>query len=137
MRIDLLVNDFTYRAVKEGVIVLFEEHFRRNYIHVRDVAQVFYFGMQNYSRLKGEVFNVGLSNANLSKIELCRRIKKFVPKLVIITSKIGRDPDRRDYLVSNAKIEKAGFHPRFSLDAGIQELIRAYSFLKNSIYDNL
>jgi nucleoside-diphosphate-sugar epimerase len=137
MRLDLLVNDFTYRAVKEGVIVLFEEHFQRNYIHVRDVARVFYFGMKNYSRLKGEVFNVGLSNANLSKIELCRRIKKFVPKLAIITSKVGRDPDRRNYLVSNAKIEKAGFRPIFSLDAGIQELIRAYSFVKNSVYDNL
>ncbi len=137
MRVDLLVNDFTYRAATEGVIVLFEEHFKRNYIHVRDIARLFHFGMENFHKLSGQVFNAGLSEANLSKIELCRLIQKFVPGLVIISSAVGRDPDRRDYIVSNAKIEKAGFRTRYSLEFGIQELLRAYAFLKNSIYNNL
>jgi len=137
MRVDLMVNDFTYRAVKERCIVLFEEHFKRNYIHVRDIARAFHFGLTNFRRMKDEVYNVGLSNANLSKLELCRVIKKYVPNLVIITSDIGKDPDQRDYIVSNEKIEKAGFKPRYSLDYGIKNLIKAYTFLKDSVYDNL
>lgn len=137
MRLDLLVNDFTYRAVRDRVIVLFEEHFKRNYIHVRDIARVFYFSLLNFERMKDQVYNVGLSNANLSKLELCRAIKKHVPGLVVITSDVGRDPDQRNYIVSNLKIERAGFKPRFSLDWGIRELIKAYSFLKDSLYNNL
>jgi nucleoside-diphosphate-sugar epimerase len=137
MRIDLLVNDFTHRALTDGVIVLFEAHFKRNYIHVRDIARVFEFGLKNFSRMKNEVYNVGLSSANLSKLELCRVIKKHLPQLVIITSEVGKDPDQRNYIVSNEKIEKAGFRPRYSLDWGIEELIRAYTFLKDSVYDNL
>lgn len=137
MRTDLLVNDFTYRAVTDGCVVLFEEHFKRNYIHVRDISRAFHLGMVNFSRMKNEVYNVGLSSANLSKLELCRVIKKHVPGLVIITSDIGRDPDRRDYIVSNEKVERAGFKPRYSLDYGIKNLIRAYTFLKNSVFDNL
>ncbi|HOO77936.1 MAG TPA: NAD(P)-dependent oxidoreductase [bacterium] len=136
MRVDLLVNDFTYRAVKDRCVVLFEEHFKRNYIHVRDIARAFLFGLERFGTMKDQAYNVGLSNANLSKLELCRVIKKHVPELVIITSDIGRDPDRRDYIVSNAKIEAAGFKPRYSLDYGIRTLIKAYGFIKNSIYDN-
>jgi nucleoside-diphosphate-sugar epimerase len=137
MRMDLMVNDFTYRAVRERCIVLFEEHFKRNYIHVRDISRAFYLGLENFSRMKNEVYNLGLSNANLSKLELCRVIEKYVPGLVIITSDIGKDPDKRDYIVSNEKIEQAGFKPRYSLDYGIKNLIKAYIFLKDSVYDNL
>jgi len=137
MRLDLLVNDFTYRAVRDHSIVLFEEHFKRNYIHIRDIARVFLFGLENFRRMKDEVYNVGLSNANLSKKELCRLIKKFVPELVVVSAEIGRDPDRRNYIVSNEKIEKTGFKPRYSLKWGIRELLKAYSFLKDSVYDNL
>lgn len=137
MRIDLLVNDFTHRALTDGVIVLFEAHFKRNYIHVRDIARVFEFGLKNFSRMKNEVYNVGLSSANLSKLELCRVIKKHLPKLAIITSEVGKDPDQRNYIVSNEKIETAGFRPCYTLDWGIEELIRAFTFLKDSVYDNL
>jgi nucleoside-diphosphate-sugar epimerase len=137
MRVDLMVNDFTHRAVRERCIVLFEEHFKRNYIHVRDISRAFYFGLTNFRRMKNEVYNVGLSNANLSKLELCRVIKKYVPNLVIIASDIGKDPDQRDYIVSNEKIEKAGFKPSYSLDYGIKTMIKAYTFLKDSVYDNL
>jgi len=137
MRIDLLVNDFTYQAVTNGCLVLFEEHFKRNYIHVRDIARVFYFGLENFGRMKNEVYNVGLSSANLSKLELAERIKKQVPGLVIITSDIGKDPDQRDYIVSNEKVERAGFKPRYSIDYGVRNLIKAYTFLKHSVYDNL
>ncbi len=137
MRLDLLVNDFTYRAVRDHCIVLFEEHFKRNYIHVRDIASVFHFGAVNFKKLKNQVFNVGLSTANLSKRELCGLIEREVPGLTIISSPIGKDPDQRNYIVSNEKIERAGFRPRWSLPAGIRELLKAYVFLKDSRYDNL
>jgi len=137
MRVDLLVNDFTYRAVRDRCIVLFEEHFKRNYVHVRDIARAFIFGMENYARMKNEVYNLGLSKANLSKLELCRVIKKHVPELVILTSRIGEDPDKRDYIVSNEKVEQAGFRPRFSLNFGIRELLKAYTFLKDSVFNNI
>lgn len=137
MRLDLLVNDFTYRALRDRCIVLFEEHFKRNYIHVRDIAAVFHFGAVNFSRLKNQVYNVGLSSANLSKRELCGLIEREVPGLTIISSPIGRDPDQRNYIVSNQKIERAGFRPRWTLPAGIRELLKAYTFLKDSRYDNL
>ncbi len=137
MRLDLLVNDFTYRAVRDRCIVLFEEHFKRNYIHVRDIARVFYFGAANFPKLKDQVYNVGLSSANLSKRELCRLIEREVPGLTVIGSPIGKDPDQRNYIVSNEKIERAGFRPRWTLPAGIRELLKAYVFLKDSVYDNL
>ncbi len=137
MRVDLLVNDFTYRALRDRCIVLFEQHFKRNYIHVRDIARVFHFGLKNFARMKNEVYNVGLSSANLSKLELCRKIKEYLPDLVIIASEIGKDPDQRDYIVSNDKLERTGFHTRYTLDWGIRELIKAYTFLKDSVYDNL
>lgn len=137
MRIDLLVNDFVYRAVTDRAVVLFEEHFKRNYIHVRDVANVFLHGMANFERMKGEPYNVGLSDANLSKKELCERIRRHVPGFTALPAPIGEDPDKRDYIVSNAKIEATGWRPRHSLDDGIQELIKGYRMLRNSIYGNI
>jgi nucleoside-diphosphate-sugar epimerase len=136
MRIDLLVNDFTYRAVKDRVVVVFEGHFKRNYIHVRDVARAFIHALDHFDSMKNEVYNVGLSDANLSKIELCREIKKQLPHFIYIEEAIGKDPDKRDYIVSNAKIEAAGFKPAFSLQDGIKELIKGYTILNNSLYGN-
>lgn len=137
MRLDLLVNDFVHRAVRDRFIVLFEARFRRNFVHVRDVSRAFLFGMENFERLKGEAYNVGLSDANLSKLELCRRIQKHVPQFVIKEAAVGRDPDRRDYLVSNEKIEKTGFNCRYSLDDGIPELIKGYTMLPRGRYANV
>lgn len=136
MRLDLLVNDFTYRAVHDKSVVLFEQHFKRNYIHVRDVAATFLFGLQNYERMKGQAFNVGLSEANMSKRELCETIKKFIPGLYIHHAEIGEDPDKRDYIVSNEKLEKLGWKPQRSLEDGIQELISAYRIIKNNQFAN-
>ena len=137
MRLDLMVNDFTYRAYRDHSIVLFEEHFRRNFIHVRDVANAFVFGLRNYERMKGQAFNVGLSEANLTKRELCERIKKHVPDFYIHSAEIGSDPDKRDYIVSNAKIESFGFKPQQSLDAGITELLKGFPMLKANPYANV
>lgn len=130
MRLDLLVNDFTFRACQDRCIVLFEEHFKRNYIHVRDVAQAFHFGIRNFSKMKGEAYNVGLSDANLSKRELAEKIKLFVPNLYIHSATIGEDPDKRDYIVSNEKLESLGWKPTVSLEAGIREIIDAYPILR-------
>jgi nucleoside-diphosphate-sugar epimerase len=137
MRLDLLVNDFVYRAVNDSAIVLFEPHFKRNYIHIRDVARAFIHSMENFDGMKGGPYNVGLSDANLSKAELCDRIKAQIPKFVYLEAPIGEDPDKRDYIVSNSKIERTGFSPAYSLDAGITELIKGYRMLRNSIYGNL
>lgn len=137
MRIDLLVNDFVYRAVNDRFIVLFESHAKRNYIHVRDVARVFIHGIENFEKMCGEVYNVGLSDANLSKKELCEQIKKHIPKFVIQEAEYGEDVDKRDYIVSNEKIEKTGFKPIFSLDDGIAELIKGYTMIRNSRYSNV
>ena len=137
MRIDLLVNDFVYRAVNDSAVVLFEAHFKRNYIHIRDVARAFMHGMANFETMKGGPYNVGLSDANLSKAELCERIKKQVPRFIYLEAAVGEDPDKRDYIVSNAKIEGTGFQPAFSLDAGITELIKGYRMLRNTVYGNI
>ena len=137
MRIDLLVNDFTYRAVNDRFVVLFESHFKRNYIHVRDVSRVFLHALNNYDSMKGETYNVGLSNANVSKKELCEYIQKQVPEFVYIDEKIGKDPDQRNYIVSNDKIEATGYKPDFSLDRGIEELIKGYTMIKNTRYGNV
>lgn len=137
MRLDLLVNDFVYRAVKDRFIVIFEGHFKRNYIHIRDVARAFMHGIDNFENMKNEPYNVGLSDANLSKIELCTKIKEHLPEFVIMEAPIGEDPDKRDYIVSNEKIEKTGFKPAFSLDAGIRELIKGYRAINNSRYSNV
>jgi len=137
MRMDLLINDFTYRAYKDGAIILFEEHFRRNFIHVRDVAQAFLFGIEHYDRMKGEPYNVGLSSANLSKRQLCEKIKEHIPNFYIHAAPIGEDPDKRDYLVSNDKIEALGWRPQYSLDDGIKELIKGFQMLRLSMYANV
>lgn len=136
MRLDLLVNDFVYRAVNDRFIVLFEAHFKRNYIHVRDVANAFLHGMTNFENMSGP-YNVGLSSANLSKRELCEKIKEHVPEFVIMEAPIGEDPDKRDYIVSNEKIEASGWAPQFSLDDGIEELIKGYRMIKNNTYANV
>lgn len=137
MRVDLLVNDFVYRAVKDRFIVIFEGHFKRNYIHVRDVARAFIHAMDNFNTMKNEAFNVGLSDANLSKLELCAKIKEQVKDFVYLEAPIGEDPDKRDYIVSNEKIEKTGFKPLYSLEAGIRELIKGYRIITNSKYSNV
>lgn len=137
MRIDLLVNDFVYRALKDRFVVIFEGHFKRNYIHVRDVARAFIHAINNFDAMKNEAFNVGLSDANLSKIELCAKIKEEVRDFVYLEAPVGEDPDKRDYIVSNEKIEKTGFKPACSLGAGIKELIKGYKIIKNSKYGNV
>jgi nucleoside-diphosphate-sugar epimerase len=136
MRLDLLVNDFTYRACRDRSIVLFESHFKRNFIHVRDVARAFLHGIDRFDALQGQIYNVGLSDANLSKLELCQRIQRHVPGFVILESNVGHDPDKRDYIVSNEKIERTGFRPAFSLDDGIRELIKGFAMLRHSKYSN-
>ena len=137
MRLDLLVNDFTYRAVYDRFIVLFEANFKRNFIHVRDVAAAFIHALNNFDRMKNEPYNVGLSDANLSKWELCEEIKKYVPEFYFVESPIGEDPDKRDYIVSNEKIEKTGFRQAVSLGMGIQELIKGYQVIKRNEYANV
>ena len=137
MRIDLLVNDFTYRAVKDRFVVVFEGHFKRNYIHIRDVARAFLHGVDHFDAMKNEPYNVGLSDANLSKLELCAKIRAQVKDFVYLEAPIGEDPDKRDYIVSNEKIERAGFRPAFSLDQGIRELIKGYTIITNSKYSNV
>jgi nucleoside-diphosphate-sugar epimerase len=137
MRMDLLVNDFVYCAVKDRTLVLFEEHFRRNYIHVRDVTKAFLFGIENYKNMQGEPFNVGLSSANLTKRELAEKIKEHVPELYIHSAEIGEDPDKRDYIVSNEKIESLGWSPDHTLDDGIQELIKGYKIIRPNRFANV
>ena len=137
MRMDLLVNDFVYRAFRDRFIVLFEAHFMRNYIHIRDIVSVFLHAIQNYDAMKGEAYNVGLSNANLSKRELCEKIKEHLPDFHIFESEIAQDPDKRDYIVSNEKIEATAWQPQYNIDDGIKELIKAYSFLKVNPHNNL
>jgi nucleoside-diphosphate-sugar epimerase len=137
MRIDLLVNDFVHRAFKDKFIVLFEEHFRRNFIHIRDVAGAFIFGLDNYEKMQGQSFNVGLNSANLSKLELCEKIKEHVPDFYIHCSPVGQDPDKRDYIVSNEKIESLGFRPAYTLDDGIEEMLKAYRLIRANQFANV
>lgn len=137
MRTDLLVNDFVYRAVFDKALLVFEGHFMRNYLHVRDAANAFIFSMENFDRMKGRQYNCGLSSANLSKLELCAKIKEHIPGFVYVEAPVGTDPDKRNYLVSNERIERMGFRPRYSLDDGIEELIKVYSIIKNSVYGNV
>ena len=136
MRMDLLVNDFIYRAFKDRFIVLFEEHFRRNYVHIRDVAKAFVLGIEDYDRMKGEPFNVGLSSANLTKRQLCEKIKEYVPEFYIHSAPVGEDPDKRDYIVSNEKIESLGWKPDYSLDDGIKELLKGYQIVRPNQFSN-
>ena len=137
MRLDLLVNDFVYRAVNDNAVVLFESHFKRNYIHIRDVSRAFVHAIDNFEKMENEAYNVGLSDANLSKWELCEKIKKYLPKFVFMDAPIGEDPDKRDYIISNKKIEKLGFKTQYSLDDGIMELIKGYKMIRNASYGNI
>ncbi len=129
MRTDLLVNDFTYKAITDKYIVVFEKNFKRNFIHVEDVASAFLFMLENYEKYKGEVFNVGLSTANLSKQELLEKIQSHVKDFAVSYNDFYEDPDKRDYIVSNAKIEATGWKPEWDLDRGIQQLIQGYQMI--------
>jgi len=137
MRIDLLPNDFTYRAVNDRFIVLFQAHFKRNFIHVRDISKAFVHSLDNFEDMKGEPYNVGLSNANLNKRELCEEIQKQVPGFWFVESEIGEDPDKRNYIVSNEKIEATGFLPDVSLMAGITELVKGFQIIRRNQYSNI
>lgn len=137
MRLDLLVNDFTYRALNDRYLVLFEASFKRNYLHVRDAAAAFIFCIENFESMRGEPYNVGLSEANLSKLELCQKIQKFIPNFYFIESPIGEDVDKRDYVISNEKIEGRGFRTKMSLENGIKELIKGYQVVRRNQYSNI
>jgi nucleoside-diphosphate-sugar epimerase len=137
MRIDLLVNDFTYRAVNDRAVIIFEGDAKRNYIHVRDVAKTFLHAIDNYDDMNGQPYNVGLSSANLSKLELCDKIREYIPEFVSLTAPIGEDPDKRDYIVSNERLEKTGWVPDHTIEMGIQELIRGYRMIRNGRYSNV
>ena len=140
MRTDLLVNNFVYKTITEGCLVLFQSKFKRNYIHVRDIAYTFLHCIKNYDKLNGEVFNVGLSNANLNKMELAETIKMYFPNLVIIENEFGKDIDNRNYIVSNDKLEATGWMPRYTIEKGIEELMSAYQMIitdNNKKYTNL
>lgn len=137
MRVDLLVNDFTYRAVTDRFVILFEAHFKRNYIHVRDVAKAFIHAIDRFDTMKGHAYNVGLSSANLSKMELCLEIKKQIPAFTIMEAPVGKDPDQRNYIVSNEKIERTGFKPDWDIQRGVAELIRGYQIVRRNQYANV
>lgn len=137
MRTDLMVNNFVKSAINPGYIVIFEGRYRRNFIHVRDVCGAFLFALENHEEFSGEIFNVGLSDANMTKSELAEEVKKQIPSFTIVNSEIGKDPDQRDYLVSNRKIESLGFKPKFSLAAGITELNNGLRTLALDNFTNL
>jgi nucleoside-diphosphate-sugar epimerase len=137
MRLDLLVNDFTYRAANDRFLVLFESQFKRNYVHVRDVSKAFIHGLDNFDSMKNEPYNVGLSEANLSKWELCEEIKKQVPDFYFTEAKVGEDPDKRDYIVSNEKLEATGWVADYSLQRSIAELIKGYQVIKRNQFANV
>ena len=137
MRTDLLVNDLTYRAVNDGYVVIFEGHFKRNYVHVRDVCEAFLHAIYQFEEMKGNIYNVGLSSANLSKLELCDIIKSHVPNFTVVEGDIKKDPDQRNYIVSNEKLEATGWAPYYTLDDGVVELLKGYTYLKNNIYGNV
>jgi nucleoside-diphosphate-sugar epimerase len=140
MRTDLLVNDFVYKSLTDGYLVLFESHFIRNYIHIRDIANTFLFMIDNYTKCNNNAFNVGLTEANCTKLELSRKIQKFIPDLVIVESNFKEDFDKRNYMVSNQKLESLGWKPNYTLDDGIGELIEGYQLVikfKNKDFTNL
>jgi len=137
MRLDLLVNNFTYRAVTDGFVVVFEGHFKRNYIHILDVVQAFNLALSNEKDFSGEIFNVGLSEANISKIELCREIQSILPSFTYLEAALGKDPDQRNYVVSNEKIEKFGFKPSVSLGNGLQELVKGLKMFSHKPFTNV
>jgi len=129
MRLDLLVNEFVYKLLTDKYITIFEKQFVRNFIHIQDVASVFEFMIQNYENNKNEIFNIGLSDTNINKQQLAEKIQKHIPDTSVTYSDYYEDPDKRDYIVSNEKIEKVGWKPEYSLDDGIRELIKAYKII--------
>lgn len=137
MRTDLLVNDFVYRAIFDRSLIVFEGGFMRNYLHVRDAARALMFAKDNFDDMNGQTFNCGLDEANMSKLELCAVIKNFIPEFTYMEAPIGKDPDQRNYIVSNEKIKSYGFKTEYSLEDGIRELIKTYSIIKNSSYGNV
>ncbi len=140
MRTDLLVNDFVYKAITDGYLVLFESHFIRNYIHIRDIANTFLFMISNYEKCNNNAYNVGLTSANCTKLELAQKIQKFIPDLVIVENNFKQDFDQRNYMVSNSKLESLGWLPNFTLEDGINELIMGYQLInkfKNKDFTNL
>jgi len=136
MRTDLLVNNFVFRAVNEKKLDLYEPHFRRNFIHINDVVNAFVFSIENFSKLKNNVYNLGLSTANINKIMLAKLIKKKVKNLKINIIENTKDPDQRDYYASNRKIEKKGFKAKISLERGIEELVNFFTFNKSNFKNN-
>jgi nucleoside-diphosphate-sugar epimerase len=137
MRLDLLVNDFVYRAVVDRYLVVYQGHFKRNYIHVRDASLSFIHCLENFEKMKDNTYNVGLSDANISKLELCELIKKHIPDFYYHEAEVGEDPDKRNYIVSNEKIEKTGFKAKISLDEGIEELIKGYKIIRKYGFSNV
>jgi len=137
MRMDLLVNDFVWRAIQDHALVVFEGHCKRNYIHVRDVARAFLHAIDRFDVMKDRPYNVGLDDANLSKVELCRTIQRIVPQFVFFEAPIGEDPDKRDYIVSNARLASTGYVPEWPLDRGIRELLKCYTVVKAGQYANV
>ncbi len=137
MRLDLLVNHFVYVAVTDGYIVIFEKDFKRNYVHIRDVADCFIHCIEKAELMMGRPYNVGLDAANLSKAELALKIKEYVPNFYIHFSEVGSDPDKRNYIVSNQRLREAGFEARRSLDVGIQELLKGYRMFGRSLFKNV
>jgi len=137
MRLDLLVNDFVHRAVTDRAVVIFEGHFKRNYFHIRDVANAFLHALTNFQEMRGRPYNAGLEDANLSKLELCAEIQKQLPGFVFLEAPIGEDPDKRDYIVSNARLLTTGFRPQFDLQRGIAELVKGYRIIRNSRFSNV
>ena len=137
MRLDLLVNNFTLRAITDGFVIVFEGHFKRNYIHILDVVQAFDLAIEKKDQFKGEIFNVGLSQANISKIELCQEIKKIVPDFLFLEAPLGKDPDQRNYIVSNKKIEALGFSPAVSLQEGLNELVKGLKMFNHKPFTNV
>ncbi|MEW5817608.1 MAG: NAD(P)-dependent oxidoreductase, partial [Spirochaetota bacterium] len=137
MRLDLLVNHFVHAAVTDGYIVIFEKDFKRNYVHIRDVASCFRHCIEHAERMVGRPYNVGLSTANLSKEELALKVKEYVPNLYIHFSEVRNDPDKRNYIVSNDRLREAGFEARRSLDEGIKELLKGYRMIGRAPLKNV
>lgn len=137
MRFDLLVNDFTWRAVQDHAVVLFEPHFRRNYIHVRDVAETFCFALDNFELMRGRAYNVGLTNANLTKAQLCDEIARVLPGFIWTEAEVGSDPDKRDYLVSNARLGGLGWSPQFSIADGVTEMVKGFGMFRRFAHGNI
>lgn len=137
MRLDLLVNNFVYRALTDSFLILFEGHFKRNYVHVSDVVKMFMFGIENPDLVRNQIFNFGLSEANISKVELCEKIKRFIPNFVFQEDEFAKDPDQRNYIVSNKRIEALGINASVTLDEGISELIKGIGMFTSYPYTNL